>query len=172
MILKCIIPIVACLAVAATLATGGPKISIQRTTKIEGGIQLVVLIENSGPSSVFLEETREGSNDPYAINIEQLQPDSSWVSVGPRRDVPATSVFELKPGAKVEKTITIIDPYVDLRLMPHKQYPIRGRHRTSVRYFLSRRDWADFKRSLRQKPRLVYSEIVPIDGADGKPRTD
>jgi hypothetical protein len=159
--------IVTFLAAAATLATGGPKISIQRTTRIKSEIQFVVVIENLGLSSVFLEETREGSRDPYAINIEQLQSDSSWVSISPRRDVRATSVFELKPGTKVEKAITVTDPYVDLRLAPHKKYSIRGRHRTTIRYFLSPRDWSDFIRSLRHKPRMAYSEVISISDSAG-----
>jgi hypothetical protein len=162
MTLKWMIPIVTFLAAAATLATDGPKISIEETARTKGGIQFLVLIENLGPSSVFLEETREGSRDACAINIEQLQPDSSWVSIGPRRDIPATSGFELKPSTKVEKAITVIDPYVDLRLAPHKQYPIQGRHRASIRYFLSPQEWSDFKCNLRPEPRLVYSRAFYV----------
>jgi hypothetical protein len=156
---KFIILTVALLATTATPATDGLKISIQGATKTKGEIQFLVLIENLRPSSVFLEETREGGRDPYAINIEQLQPDSTWVSIGPRRDIPPADVFELKSHTKVEKTITIVDPYVDLRSAPQKRFAIRGQHRASIRYFLSSKDWDDFKRNLRQGPKLVYSEV-------------
>jgi hypothetical protein len=165
---KCmIIPIIMFLAAVATVAADGPEISIQRTTRIKDGIQFSVQIKNQGHSSVFLEETLEGSRDPYAINIEQLQPDTSWASVGPRRDTPAASVFELKPGAEIDKTITVQDPYVDLRSAPNKRYPIRGRHRASVRYFLSPKAWSESIRNFRKNSTLVYSEIIFIAAGAG-----
>jgi hypothetical protein len=150
------------LLAAATPATDGLNISLRGTTRTKAGIQFLVLIENLGPSSVFLEETREGSRDPYAINLEQIQTDSSWVSIGPRRDIPAAAVFELKPGTEIEKTITVTDPYVDVRSSPQKRYPIKGRHRASIRYFLSRSDWSDSIRNFRQKSRLAYSRSITI----------
>jgi hypothetical protein len=144
-------------------APDGPKISIQKTIETKNEMHFVIQIENSGPSSVFLEETSESSRDPYAINIEQLQSDSNWVVIGPRRDVPPTSLFELKPGAKVEKTVAVSDPYVDLRSPTHKQYPIRGQHRATVRYFLSLREWTDFTSKLREKPKLLFSQLISIN---------
>jgi hypothetical protein len=162
-----IIPIIAFLAAATIATTDGPKISVQGTTRTQDGIQFSVLIKNSGHSSVFLEETREGSRDPYAINIEQLQPEGNWVSIGPRRDVPAASVFELKPDTKIEKIITVQDPYVDLRSAPHKQYSIRGRHRASIRYFVSPSAWSDSIRNFRQNSILVYSEAISMSDDAG-----
>ena len=150
------------LSARAAQTTSGPKISVQRVIKTEAAVQFSILIENSEPFSIFLEETREGTQDPYAINIEQLQPNSTWMRVGPRRDVPAMSVFELKPGAKVEKTVTVTDPYVDLRSATHTQYPIRGQHRAAVRYFLSPKDWADFMHDSHRRPRLVFSQVTSI----------
>lgn len=150
------------LTVAAISGAYSPKISIHVATRTKSEIRIVVLIQNSGPSSVFLEETREGSRDPYAINIELLQPDTNSISIGPRRDVPAASVFELKPGTQVEKTITVKDPYVDPRSAPDKQYPIRGRIRATVRYFLSPQDWSDSKRNSQQRPRLMRSDPVHV----------
>src|SRR6267142_665784 len=82
----------------------GPKIpvklSIQRVVRVESGVNFVILVENVGPSSLYLEEARECSRDLYAINIELLQLPSSWKQVGPHRDVPPSSVFEVKPGDK------------------------------------------------------------------------
>jgi hypothetical protein len=151
------------LTATTSLAVGGPKLSIEKTIRTKTGMEFVILIENSGPSSVFLEETSEGSRDPYAINIQQLQSESNWVSIGPHRDVPATSVFELKPGAKVQKTVTVTDPYVDLRSPTRRQYPIRGQHRATTRYFLSPPDWSDFKRNLLGRiPKRVFSQITSI----------
>ena len=121
-----------------------------------------MLVENSGPSSIFLEETLEGNRDLYAINIEQLQTTSTWKQVGPRRDVPPVSVFELKTGEKVEKTITVSDPYVDLRSDTRQEFPIRGKHRATIRYFFSKKDWIDFLLTPQREPRLVNSQVFSI----------
>jgi len=121
-----------------------------------------VRVTNRGRTPVALEESAKGKKDLYAAQVEQLDSVSSWIDVGPYHDVPPHDVFVLDPGKQMNTTVTIPNPYSDMRSATSPSRAIKGSHRIILRYFLDEEDWIAFLRTPGQKPKTVVSSLISV----------
>lgn len=119
-------------------------------------------ILNDGDLTLMVEETVKGRKDPYAVNLEQWNDGKGWVYVGPVRDTRPDGVFELPPGKSVEKEIEVLDPYVSPNSPTEKPIPVVGKHRATVRYFISVDEWHSFLEGKIKTERTAVSKTFEV----------
>ena len=159
--------------VSRTEAADAPErveIRLLTAERVKGGFELRVEIGNHGRVPVFLETATRASRHPYTVSIEQIDPDGSWIFLGPHRDAPAVGVFELAPNQFVSEIVFVPDPVRLYRPGNRvRTISVQGRVRATVRYFHSQREWerfafarSHFGERRPPTPSGAVSEAIPV----------
>jgi hypothetical protein len=105
-----LLAILSCLpAVAQTPARKNVELKIEKITPTSSGFAVLVSVNNAGDRSVFLAEGGWKPGALQSLNIQLQDPKFKWGLVGPCRDIPALTTFELKPGERTEDVVFIGD---------------------------------------------------------------
>jgi hypothetical protein len=148
---------------------GSVELRIESVERSDSEVAFHILIENSGDTTVFLEEMTKAMKEPYGIRIEHSKQDSRWVFLGPQWDARPVGVFRLRPGDKIRSRVILANPYPDLRHVPVRSIPLVGRFRATVRYFRNEKEWARFEKTGSSRiPAVVTSQPVVLEA--GGPR--
>jgi hypothetical protein len=125
----------------------------------DGVAEFEIRLTNTGGQSIFVEESLKGSRNLHSVNIEIEGEPGKWTYVGPKRDAAASSVFELRPGQSVSRSISVTNSEKGhLNLLKSTQPKYRAR----LRYFPSQEAWLSFAKSIGRKSRPV-EVIAPGD---------
>jgi hypothetical protein len=103
-----LLAILSCLpAVAQTPARKNVELKIEKITPTSSGFAVLVSVNNAGDRSVFLAEGGWKPGALQSLYIRLRDRTSGWRLIGPCRDIPALTTFELKPGQSVEDVVNI-----------------------------------------------------------------